>query len=153
SLCMAAFGMGIIAVPASFQRAERIIGGPRSRAIRHGMSITNPNFASSDGRCCRCGNAKQGRRWRTPWLRGYAHFLAQARSTGRGYPINMIALSEAQKRALISFAPGEERGTYPDINPRSAAALCSLGLLRVQTVQGKRLYRLTPEGEVARERL
>lgn len=61
--------------------------------------------------------------------------------------ISVPSLTEPQKIALRKFRPGQERKAYPEINPRTASALWSLGLLRGEIVEGARIFALTPTGE------
>ena len=61
--------------------------------------------------------------------------------------ISVPSLTEPQKIALRKFHPGQKRKAYPEINPRTASALWSLGLLQGETVEGARIFALTPAGE------
>lgn len=63
------------------------------------------------------------------------------------------ALTRPQRTALLLFSPGQPRGAFPDVNPRTAAALWSSGLLSGEISDGKYVYVLTPEGEKVRSRL
>jgi hypothetical protein len=62
-------------------------------------------------------------------------------------------LTRAQKNALELFEPGKPRKAFPDINPRTATALWSMGLLRGELIDGCRIFTLTRDGELARQTL
>lgn len=60
-------------------------------------------------------------------------------------------LTVAQKLALTRFEPCQPRKPFPDINPRTATALWSIGLLKGDLIDGDRVYVLTTDGELARQ--
>ena len=62
-------------------------------------------------------------------------------------------LTLPQKTALRKFEPGCKRRSYPDINPRTASALWSLGLLKGEIADGTRQFVLTKTGEEVRKLL
>ncbi|MBY8823287.1 hypothetical protein [Sphingomonas colocasiae] len=64
--------------------------------------------------------------------------------------VAVLRLTTSQQTALARFRPGEWRGVHPDINPRTAAALLSAGLVESEVSAGRRRYRLTLDGERAR---
>lgn len=55
--------------------------------------------------------------------------------------------------ALLRFKPGVKRSAFPDINPRTASALWSKGLLRGEIESGTRQFILTELGEARRTKL
>lgn len=57
-----------------------------------------------------------------------------------------VDLTVPQKAALKKFEFGVKRAAFPDINPRTAQALWSKGLIRGETVSGSRLFNLTDLG-------
>jgi len=61
--------------------------------------------------------------------------------------VSVQSLTEPQKIALRKFVPGQKRKAHPEINPRTASALWSLGLLRGEIVKGTRIFILTQAGE------
>lgn len=61
-------------------------------------------------------------------------------------PLSKIFLTLPQKAALAKFAPGVKRAAFPDINPRTAEALWSKGLIKGETISGIRLFTLTDLG-------
>jgi len=61
--------------------------------------------------------------------------------------ISVQSLTEPQKVALRRFFPGRKRKAHPEINPRTASALWSLGLLQGEIVEGTRIFILTQAGE------
>ena len=56
-------------------------------------------------------------------------------------------LTAPQKIALKLFKPKQARRIFPDINPRTAQALWSLGLLTRDTREGVAYFMLTDAGE------
>lgn len=58
----------------------------------------------------------------------------------------LSSLTDPQKVALKKFVSGVKRPAYPDINPRTAAALWSKGLIKGEIVQGGRVFILTDLG-------
>lgn len=64
-------------------------------------------------------------------------------------PLNNIAatLTAPQKAAVKAFVPSQERGVFPDINPRTAQALYSLGVLEREVRGGTAYFKLTDAGE------
>lgn len=61
----------------------------------------------------------------------------------------LTSLTEPQKAALQRFVKGVKRSAFPDINPRTAAALWSKALIKGEIVQGARVFLLTEMGEQA----
>jgi hypothetical protein len=59
----------------------------------------------------------------------------------------LSSLTGPQKVSLGRFVPGVRRPAYPDINPRTAAALWSKGLIKGEITRGSRLFILTDLGE------
>lgn len=55
-------------------------------------------------------------------------------------------LTGPQRVALGKFVSGVKRSAYPDINPRTAAALWSKGLIKGEIIQGSRVFVLTDLG-------
>jgi hypothetical protein len=64
-----------------------------------------------------------------------------------------LKLTKPQREALSLLQPDVWRGAFPDINPRTAAALWALGLVQGKLERGKRLFCLTKSGELARSTL
>lgn len=58
-------------------------------------------------------------------------------------------LTSPQKAALGKFVSGVKRAAHPDINPRTASALWSKGLIKGETIQGSRVFILTELGAQA----
>lgn len=56
------------------------------------------------------------------------------------------ALTAPQRAALTFFQDGRWKGVFPVVNPRTAAALLSFGLLECERVNGRRVYRISNDG-------
>lgn len=61
-------------------------------------------------------------------------------------------LTQAQRAALDHFERDTFSTAFPNVNPRTASALWSKGLIRGQVLEGKRYYQLTELGEELRRR-
>jgi len=61
----------------------------------------------------------------------------------------LSSLTSPQKIALGRFVAGVKTHAYPHINPRTAAALWSKGLIKGEIIQGSRVFILTELGEQA----
>jgi hypothetical protein len=60
--------------------------------------------------------------------------------------VKLDALTAPQRDALRRFKPGVQRTAYPDINPRTASALWSMGLVKGVISSGNRYFILTELG-------
>lgn len=67
--------------------------------------------------------------------------------------VNSADLTEAQRNALRRFEPGVKRTAFPDINPRTASALWSKGLVKGEVIGGTRQFILTETGEAMRKKV
>lgn len=63
------------------------------------------------------------------------------------------SLTGPQKDALKLFVPSKARRVFPDINPRTAQALWSLGILMRETMGRTSYFSLTAAGEELQARL
>lgn len=71
--------------------------------------------------------------------------------TLQGLKLDM--LTAPQRDALRLFEPGVQRTAYPDINPRTASALWSKGLVKGVIKNGKRHFILTELGTSLRRQV